>query len=170
SGVILVAADGELAGELRRQFREKRVAKIYQAIVFGRPVPPVNVWRDVLEVVKRAGQIRTTAGTGSVRAETRMRVMRTRLGAAPLALLQLEPLTGRSHQLRVQCAKRRLPIVGDQTYGDFGRNREFAKRTGVKRMFLHSLETRCSYEWRGRQFAFEAKAPLPDEFEAVLRG
>ena len=40
-------------------------------------------------------------------------------------------LTGRSHQLRVQCAKRHLPIVGDQTYGDFPRNRDFAKRTGL---------------------------------------
>ena len=170
SGVILVAADGALAHEVRRQFREKRVTKIYQALVFGRPVQPADAWRDVLEVVKRAGQIRTTAGMGTTRAETKMRVVRMRLGPSPLTLLQLEPMTGRSHQLRVQCAKRRLPIVGDQTYGDFGRNREFAKRTGVKRMFLHSLETRCSYEWGGRSYSFEARAPLPAEFEVVLRG
>ncbi|HVU23939.1 MAG TPA: RNA pseudouridine synthase [Opitutus sp.] len=169
SGVILVAADGELARELRRQFRDKRVTKIYQALVFGRPPQPTDTWRDVLAVTKRAGQIRTSAGMGNVRAETRVKTMRTRLGAGPLSLLQLEPLTGRSHQLRVQCAKRRLPIVGDQTYGDFGGNREFAKRTGVKRMFLHSLETRCRYEWHGREFTFKAHAPLPPEFDAALR-
>jgi 23S rRNA-/tRNA-specific pseudouridylate synthase len=69
----------------------------------------------------------------------------------------------------VQCAKRHLPIVGDQTYGDFGRNREFAKRAHEKRLFLHSLETRCAYEWRGRMFSFAAKAPLPEEFERALR-
>ena len=51
--------------------------------------------------------------------------------------MRLEPRTGRSHQLRVQCAKRRLPIVGDQTYGDFGLNREFAKATKSKPMTNH---------------------------------
>ena len=168
SGGILVASDGELAREIRAQFKRKRVTKIYQALVFGRPPRPAEVWRDLLEVVKKAGQIRTAAGVGRVPAESRMRVIRSRLGANPLALIQLEPLTGRSHQLRVQCAKRHLPVVGDQTYGDFGRNREFARRTGEKRMFLHSLQTRFSYEWRGREFAFAAKAPLPAEFEAAL--
>ena len=73
-----------------------------------------------------------------------------------------------SHQLRVQCAKRGLPIVGDQTYGDFGRNREFAKRTGAKRLFLHSTETAFDYDFRGRRQTFSAAAPLPAEFEKFL--
>jgi 23S rRNA-/tRNA-specific pseudouridylate synthase len=70
--------------------------------------------------------------------------------------------------LRVQCAKRHLPIVGDQTYGDFGRNRELAKRTGEKRLFLHSLETRFSYVWKERTHSFSARAPLPPEFGKVI--
>ena len=86
---------------------------------------------------------------------------------APLALIQLEPKTGRSHQLRVQCAKRHLPIVGDATYGDFAANRAFAKRTGEKRLFLHSLETSFAYGFRGRVWHFAAKAPLPAEFVAA---
>ena len=61
-----------------------------------------------------------------------------------------------------------MPIVGDQTYGDFRRNREFAKRTGAKRLFLHALETTFRYDFGGREFAFSAKAPLPAEFEAAL--
>lgn len=102
-------------------------------------------------------------------AESQMRVVKSRgVGADALSLIQLEPRTGRSHQLRVQCAKRHLPIVGDQTYGDFARNREFARRTGEKRMFLHSLETRFEYAWKGKTFAFAAKAELPAEFGAAL--
>jgi 23S rRNA-/tRNA-specific pseudouridylate synthase len=85
-----------------------------------------------------------------------------------LALLRLEPRTGRSHQLRVQCARRGLPIVGDQTYGDFARNREFARQAGTKRLFLHSMETSFEYEFGGRRHAFSAKSPLPEEFESVL--
>jgi 23S rRNA-/tRNA-specific pseudouridylate synthase len=71
--------------------------------------------------------------------------------------------------LRVQCALRHLPIVGDATYGDFPRNREFAKGTGLKRLFLHSLETSFDYEFGGRPHHFAARAPLPEEFETVLR-
>jgi 23S rRNA-/tRNA-specific pseudouridylate synthase len=169
SGVILLAADGGVAAAIRAQFKRKHVGKIYQALVFGTPVKPVEVWRDVLAVVKRGGQIRTAADAGRVPAESRMRVLRVRgTGQAALALIQLEPRTGRSHQLRVQCAKRHLPIVGDQTYGDFGRNRDYMKRTGEKRLFLHSLETHFAYEWNRRTFAFAAKAPLPPEFIAEL--
>ena len=75
----------------------------------------------------------------------------------------------RCHQLRVQCAKRHLPIIGDQTYGDFPRNREFAKASDEKRLFLHSLETQFDYEFAGRIRHFAAKAPLPAAFLAVLR-
>jgi 23S rRNA pseudouridine955/2504/2580 synthase len=58
--------------------------------------------------------------------------------------------------------------VGDQTYGDFRLNREFAKATGCRRLFLHSLETRFSYELNRRTHAFAATAPLPDEFAEFL--
>jgi 23S rRNA-/tRNA-specific pseudouridylate synthase len=64
----------------------------------------------------------------------------------------------------VQCAKRRLPIVGDATYGDFRANRDFAKRAGAKRLFLHSLETRFGYTHEGRARTFAAKAGLPPAF------
>ena len=135
---------------------------------FGSPTPPVQVWRDRLAVQKQGGMVRTER-SGNLPAEAHMRVLAHQPGMPPLALIQLEPKTGRSHQLRVQCADRHLPIVGDATYGDFRANREFAKRTGERRMFLHSAETRFDYEWSGRRIAFGARAPLPDEFEQCLR-
>jgi tRNA pseudouridine65 synthase len=168
SGVILAAADGELAEQVRSQFKLKRVRKIYHALVFGAPPHPLELWRDLLAIEKRGGKIRTTAHTGHVPAVSQMSVIRTGRGEPRLTLVRLEPRTGRSHQLRVQCAKRGLPIVGDQTYGDFVRNREFAKFAGTKRLFLHSLETSFSYEWRGQTFSFAAKAPVPPEFEKFL--
>ncbi len=164
SGVILAAASAELAAEIRAQFKRKQVRKIYQALVFGSPRQPLELWRDRLAVEKRAGMIRTATSAGNIPAECQMSVVRATRGEPRLALLKLEPRTGRSHQLRVQCAKRGLPIIGDQTYGDFPRNREFAKRAGTKRMFLHSLETTFDYEWHGRKFSFTAHAPLPSEF------
>ncbi len=165
SGVILAAASAELATEIRAQFKRKQVRKVYFALVFGAPPQLVQLWRDLLAVEKRGGQIRTAAHAGHVPAESRMTVMRPAHGQPRLTLIKLEPRTGRSHQLRVQCAKRGVPIVGDQTYGDFARNREFAKSAGTKRLFLHSLETAFDYVWGGKRFHFAAKAPLPAEFE-----
>jgi len=164
SGVILVASDGELAAAIRAEFKRKQVRKLYHALVFGSPRQPIELWRDRLAVEKRQGVIRTASGAGHIPAECRMSVVRASRGEPRLALLKLEPRTGRSHQLRVQCAKRMLPIVGDQTYGNFAANREFAKHTGLKRMFLHSVATSFDYEWRGRQSSFSAEASLPEEF------
>jgi len=154
SGVILCAESGELAAEIKAQFRRKQVRKVYQALVFGLPRPPVQLWKDLLAVEKRGGQVRASARGGHIPAESQMTLVRA----------------GRSHQLRVQCARRGLPIVGDQTYGDFARNREFARAAGTRRMFLHSLETQFGYEWAGVRHTFSARAPLPPEFEQALAG
>jgi 23S rRNA-/tRNA-specific pseudouridylate synthase len=97
-----------------------------------------------------------------------MSLIRAGEGVPRCALVRLEPRTGRSHQLRVQCARRGRPIIGDQTYGDFRANREFARRTGLTRLFLHSLETALAYDYGGCSHSFGARAPLPREFEQSL--
>lgn len=168
SGVILAAAEENLATEIRAQFKRKQVRKVYQALVFGAPRQSMELWRDLIAVERRGGKIRTVANAGHVPAESRMSVVQSGRKEPRVTLLRLEPRTGRSHQLRVQCAKRGLPIVGDQTYGDFPRNREFAKLTGAKRLFLHSMETGFDYEFRGRQHAFKASATVPEEFMKFL--
>lgn len=168
SGVILGAASEALAQAIKKQFAQKRVRKIYHALVFGQPAEKNQLWRDLLAVQKTGGVIRTTATRGHIPAHTRMTFLRHGQGAFSTSLLQLEPHTGRSHQLRVQCAKRQLPIVGDQTYGDFTLNRTFAKVTGSKRLFLHSHETSFTYEFGGRSHSFKAVAPLPKEFQMIF--
>ncbi|MBE35135.1 MAG: RNA pseudouridine synthase [Opitutaceae bacterium] len=160
SGVILVCVNEELADIIRLHFRQKRVCKIYNALVFGHAHPTKQVWRDRLVVQRKGGQIRTSS-RGNIPSECKMRVLKQ---GTVHALLELEPTTGRSHQLRVQCNKRHFPIVGDATYGDFSRNRSFAKEQGSKRLFLHSLETSFEYTYKGKRNRFKATAPLPDGF------
>ena len=167
SGVILAASNGEVAVIIKRQFARGQVRKIYQALVFGVPRASKQVWRDHLAIAKRDSLIRA-GPAGSITAMAHFTVLRRISGLPSLALVQLDPKTGRTHQLRVQCARRGLPIVGDQTYGDFRLNREFAKATGYRRLFLHSLTTHFSYELNRRTHIFAATAALPDEFAAVL--
>jgi 23S rRNA-/tRNA-specific pseudouridylate synthase len=168
SGVILVAANEELAATIKTQFRNKRIHKRYNALVFGTPSVPEQVWRDRLSIQKKGAQVRTASG-GIIPCESHMHLIRRNRGQPLLSLIQLDPRTGRSHQLRVQCALRKLPIVGDATYGDFAANRRFAKERGFRRLFLHSLETHFEFEFNGRIERFQAKAPLPEDFLAALR-
>jgi len=165
SGLILAATSAAVASEARAQFQRRQVRKAYQALVFGKPRQAAETWRDVLEVRKQGGRIRTSAGAGNLPAECRMTLVRSGTGPPRVSLIRLEPQTGRSHQLRVQCAKRGLPIVGDKTYGNFAANRLFARAGGARRMFLHSLEVSLDYSLGGAKFGFSAVAPLPPEFE-----
>lgn len=168
SGVILLARSAELARAVLDHFRKKQVQKVYAALVFGRPASARSEWKDRLRVAKQGGQVRTSAD-GNIPAHTRASLVQSEAGPhGALSLLQLEPRTGRSHQLRVQCAHRRLPIVGDATYGDFKRNRAFVKQGGEDRLFLHSFRTSFRFDWQGRQVQFQAEAPLPAAFNAAL--
>lgn len=168
SGVVLLATDEELAKHVRQHFRNRRVQKIYAALVFGRPGANRLDWRDRLSTAKKGGRLRTSA-RGNIPAETEMKMIQSVTGDyGTLSLVQLEPKTGRSHQLRVQCAHRGLPIVGDATYGDFRRNRSFAKQGGGSRLFLHSFRTAFTFEWKGRSHRFVAESRLPEAFNAAL--
>ncbi len=173
SGVVLVAADESLAREIRAQFKRKRGKRRFGAKrwCLGRRVSSMELWKDNphrRSEEERAGAVRGAAlDTGRVPAETKMIAVRTGRSEPRVSLLRLEPHTGRSHQLRAQCAKRGMPIVGDQTYGNFPRNREFAKVAKTKRMFLHSLETSFDYEFNGKAQRFTATAPLPAELMAA---
>lgn len=82
------------------------------------------------------------------------------------SLLQAKLITGRTHQLRVQLAHLGFPILGDDKYGDFALNKAMHK-TGLKRMFLHSSETRIAHPLTGE--ALHLVAPLPAELAAFLQ-
>ncbi len=168
SGVILAAADRRTAAAVRKVFAASKVVKTYFALVFGTPRPARQRWKDALQVERRHGRLRTRGGGGD-RTATAGLVLRRRFPGPPEAsLVELTPGTGRTHQLRVQCARRELPIIGDRTYGDFAANRAFARRTGRKRLFLHCTGTSLVYKLGPQTFEFTASSPLPEEFEAVL--
>jgi tRNA pseudouridine65 synthase len=169
SGVLLGVRDNaELARSVRALFLHRHIQKVYHALVLGKPSQSQAVWSDRLDIVKAGGQVRAKAGKG-IPSECEVKVLRQRRDdGAALTLLELAPKTGRSHQLRVQCAHRKLPIVGDATYGDFKANRALAKATGIKRLCLHSHSTHFDYEFGGKVVKFAAKAPTPKEFLVLL--
>lgn len=169
SGLILLAADEALAATIRGVWSNPRVIKTYHAIVFGHPREKAAVWRDRLAVKRSSSGVRARVG-GELEAEAAMRRVRLIPGPPALAALELDLRTGRTHQLRFQCSRRGLPIVGDQNYGNFRLNRDFARRAGTDRLFLHASELSMEFSFRGNHVRFAASAPLPREFLALIPG
>lgn len=169
SGVILLADSAELAEAVKAAFAEHTVEKTYAALVKGIPARKRDTWRDCLEVRKRGRTLRTQAVRGKPNAFAEMDLLQRGSGPPARALIELRPSTGRTHQLRVQCASRRLPIIGDATYGDFGFNRDFKRRAGENRLFLHSWRTRLRVDVKGQAIDFSVESPLPAAFTVALR-
>lgn len=140
SGVILVAKKRSALVALHAQLREGGFDKRYLVLVRGR-------WRDEKRRVQLAlHRYSTQEGERRVRVEDDFgqdstTVFRRRAvwpqHEPPLALLEAELLTGRTHQIRVHLTHLGFPLAGDDKYGDFAWNKELA-RQGLKRMFLHA--------------------------------
>lgn len=169
SGVILGCINPNLSRELKKQFSTRRVAKSYHAIVLGLARANDAHWKDLLRKRRVGGKLRmdATHNRGSP-AETHVKILKTKSSYPKLSLLRLHPRTGRTHQLRVQSAKRRLPIVGDSTYGDFSFNRKVQKAIGSQRLFLHASAIRIAWDWQNRQHEFSAESPLPELFQELM--
>jgi 23S rRNA pseudouridine1911/1915/1917 synthase len=135
SGVVLFARNSKAAARLAEQFQNRQVRKIYWAVVEGRVEPDQGEWRDwLLKVPEEARTVCVTEGTpGAKEALLRYRKLgemllskqadvdlcgeAARPGPEEVSLLEIEPLTGRMHQIRVQAARRGWPVVGDVLYG-----------------------------------------------------
>jgi 23S rRNA pseudouridine1911/1915/1917 synthase len=116
SGVVLFARSTKAAQRLAEQFRERQVRKIYMAAVEGDVKPDEDVWDDwLLKLQDESRAARVSADTpGARHARLRYRRLQT---IPDGALLEIEPETGRMHQIRVQAASRGWPIRGDYLYG-----------------------------------------------------
>jgi tRNA pseudouridine65 synthase len=164
SGLILAATSHACATAARAAFRDRKVEKSYLARVFNRPRPASGQWNDQLLTQRTQSGLRSRLGSGPP-AHTRYRTFDSQESNQMVtSLLELHPLTGRTHQLRVQCQGHGVPIVGDQTYGDFRLNRDyFANNEWAPRLYLHAWRIRLSYQTAQGTYTFEAEAPPPPE-------
>src|SRR5271166_2699715 len=128
TGVLLLARTPGTAGKLAALFRGRDIEKTYWAVVAGRPVPVEGRIDLPLKRVGGARGERTAPADrddpDGARAITDYQTLDH--AAQRLAWLELKPLTGRTHQLRVHCVAIRAPILGDEKYEEPDQNRAFA--------------------------------------------
>jgi 23S rRNA pseudouridine1911/1915/1917 synthase len=116
SGVVCFARNTKAAQRVHAQFQHHQVRKVYWALVEGEVTPPTGVWENWLRKLPEESRVEPAAGgePGARLAMLEYRVLRHSDG---LTLIELAPLTGRMHQLRVQAAWRGHPVLGDTAYG-----------------------------------------------------
>lgn len=114
TGVLPLARTSKGASRLSQAFAEHRVQKFYCALVEGEVEPNADTWIDRLWHDDRAHRVRVVRDDRGQRAELRYRTIAS-VGTS--TLLEIELLTGRKHQIRVQASSRGVPIVGDSKYG-----------------------------------------------------
>jgi 23S rRNA pseudouridine955/2504/2580 synthase len=165
SGLMLITENGTLAAAIRDCFLHRQVKKIYHAFSFGHGSFHRQHWSDRLARRRENDMLRIGIGR-QLAAETDAVLLKAFPSAmGQISLLQLLPITGRTHQLRFQCAGRRLPIIGDRIYGDFKKNRA-ASQLGLKNMQLHASHIQLEYIFNGRPQKFSANAPDLEKFLA----
>ena len=114
SGVVLYARTSKAASRLTREFAERRVEKVYLAVVVG---APAQIEGDLVSYVERVHKRSRIAGMESDRAKEAVLSYRVLARQSGLCLLDLRPRTGRHHQIRLQLAEMGHPVVGDVKYG-----------------------------------------------------
>lgn len=166
SGVMIAASCPELASNLKKSFADREVEKTYFAIVQYNRKPINGTWKDYLVKKVIGGKLRVSTGRQGAVAITIPQIKRK---TNSLALLKLMPQTGRTHQLRIQCAKRGFGIIGDRTYGNFELNRTLAKIVKSDRLFLHASKIKVNVLLNDkRTINWEAESPIPPIFNQLL--
>jgi 23S rRNA pseudouridine1911/1915/1917 synthase len=158
SGLLVVAKNEAAHASLAGQLKNREVHKVYLALVRGRVEPPQGVIDAPIGRHPRRRQ-RMAVVEGGRAAQTRYRV-RKLLDDAGVAysLVEAEPLTGRTHQIRVHFASIGHPVVGDRLYGKAS--------ALVGRQFLHAWRLGFRLPASGRYQEFES--PLPGDLEGAL--
>ncbi len=176
SGVLLFALDRDTAALVGRTFERQDVRKTYVAVVRGHTSDAGVIDHPLVRQFDNLEHRPAHAETAAQSALTRFR----RLAVAELpyrvdryptsryALLELEPETGRRHQLRRHLKHVSHPIIGDATYGKGRHNRLFARLFGTPRLLLACTRLRLAHPHTGEKL--DLRAPLAEDFAAVIEG
>ncbi len=135
SGCILLAKKRSALRAMHEQWRAGRVKKRYLAFVKGRwPAKQHSIDLPLQKNVLESGERRVRVDQNGKPSKTAIRVIRY---CQHGTLLEANPVTGRTHQIRVHLTAIGHPIAGDEKYGDKAFN-QLMRQRGLKRLLLHS--------------------------------
>jgi len=168
SGLLLVAKTDAAHRGLSTMFARREIDKTYLALVWGRPNPPAGRIDDAIGRSRRDPTKMTVRASHAREATT---IYRTREALPGATLLEIDLVTGRTHQIRVHFAARRHPVIGDTRYGGspWKALRDPERRalfTSFSRLALHATKLAFTHPVTGKPMSFSA--PLPDDVAALI--
>ena len=158
SGLIVLARNDRSLVWLQEQFQDRHAAKTYIALVDGHPPTPTG--RVEAAIGRHPAQRKRMAIRPAGRGREAVSEYRTLESFDRFTLLEVHPLTGRTHQIRLHCAFLDCPIVGDTLYG------HRHSTLPLDRCFLHAL--RLSIRLPGEETPHTFEAPLPQDLVELL--
>ena len=173
SGLLVFALSAQVAQQVNKQLTAQHWHKEYTALVRGWAQPQVIDYAlkekldkiaDKQALVDKPAQ---AAKTNILRAEHYVVPMPVgRYEQARFSEVQLQPITGRKHQLRRHLAHVNHPIVGDTTHGDGKQNAFMRSHFGLSRLALHHHRLRMQHPITGDELCLTA--PLPDDVAGLI--
>lgn len=160
TGVVLFAKLPFAQARLQQQMQQDGFHKLYRAWVLGRPLPDTGVIDAPIARQTPDSFTRVVREDGQ-RAVSRYAVLRTVtvLGCADASLMELSPVTGRTHQLRVHMTHIGCPLLGDTRYAT-ARSREISLALGLSYHQLSAVSIAFTHPLSGKQMRIES----PEDF------
>ncbi len=164
SGLLIVAKTNLAHAKLGEIFQERKVKKIYLTLLVGILEPKEGSIDSPLARGADATKMKISANKNSRNALTHYQV-RDYL-ADKYSLVDVNIVTGRTHQIRVHFRAINHPVVGDSKYGFAKTNEEFQEKYGLTRQFLHAFKLEFIHPFTGKALSFESE--LPAELQSIL--
>lgn len=170
SGVIVMVKNPDMLDKLQSQFKDREVQKTYLALVLGK----VEKEGKVEAAIERgdAGTQKVIDFTYSFDKKTARPAITFykpieyyRFNDNDLTLLEVQPKTGRMHQIRTHLKYLGFPIIGDPLY-NIKPSRQISKKLDLNRQFLHAEKLEFTYPITNEKMIFESK--LHDDLQNVL--
>ncbi len=159
SGVMVFSIHPRAHKKMTAAFKNHAVRKVYWAIVAGCPDRVCGRFSSQL-ARRRSTNLMVSVERGGKQAETRYRLLRAREG---ISLVEVELVTGRSHQIRAHFSEAGWPLLGDTAYGGPAE----IKGHHVARQMLHARHLGFNHPVTGEPMNFTAA--LPDDFASLVR-
>ena len=155
TGVLIIAKNNAFHAHLAKQIEERRVEKIYRALVLGKPedgfidAPIYRSTKDRKKMAVRAG---------GKESQTKFKVLNF-LPEYNVSLVEILLITGRTHQIRVHFSSINHPVVGDTSYGNKKINEVFKREYDIESQLLHAYKY-SFIDLEGKEQNFIAEVPL----------
>ncbi len=158
SGIIVFSIHPRAPKEMTRIFLEHDIKKEYLALVQGEPEQNQGEIRSFLARSRKENRVKSVE-KGGKEAITRFQVLEKLVN---YSLLNVEILTGRSHQIRTHMSEQNCPLVGDERYGGIS----FVTGMKILRPFLHAEKLTFQHPVLNKTLDFTA--PVPEDMLTVI--